>query len=175
MSNSFSYTPAAPFFVTYAVALGGRLPGVDPRLPRHPAGLRRCGGGAGHDRLLSRVRLVYPDRRLPFPKTWVALSVGGAGPRGHIAGSEQVRPLIHPDALALLVSVGIFLALVCYLRSPTWAGLLLLAVGPAAGFLTNQFLLSWGAVIALVLLLDRPRDWETPGCVPSPQPPLSWQ
>ena len=67
---------------------------------------------------------------------------------------------LHPDALALLVSVGIFLALVCYLRSPTWAGLLLLAVGPAAGFLTNQFLVSWGAVIALVLLLDRPGDWK---------------
>ena len=104
--------------------------------------------------------LAYPDRRLPFPKTWVAL---WSGVLVLAATSPEVNKFVHclhPDALALLVSVGIFLALVCYLRSPTWAGLLLLAVGPAAGFLTNQFLVSWGAVIALVLLLDRPRDWK---------------
>ena len=58
------------------------------------------------------------------------------------ATSPEVNKFVHclhTDALALLVSVGIFLALVCYLRSPTWAGLLLLAVGPAAGFLTSSF------------------------------------
>ncbi len=158
-NNSFIYTPAAPL-VTYAIAWVAGYPTSIPAWRVIQLGFVAVAAVLATVCCRLVYDLVYPDRRLPFPRTWLVL---WAGVLVLAVTSPEVNRYVHclhADALALLVSVATFLTAVLYLRSPRWTYLALLAVCPALGYLTKQFLVSWVAVLAAFLVLHRPRDWR---------------
>jgi len=103
-------------------------------------------------------RLAYPHYQTPFRKTWLvfaflALFLSATAPR-----TSGFVHCLHADALALLVSMISFWTMLHYLKRPSWGRMVLMAVCPALGYLTKQFLISWFAVMFVVLLLDNPKN-----------------
>jgi hypothetical protein len=102
-------------------------------------------------------RLAFPGRPA-FPLTWTALTLAALFLAVTSPETNRFAHCLHTDALAVLVSVGCFAAMLRYQLAPTWSNLLVLSACPALGFLTKQFLISWGGVILIFLVLNNPRD-----------------
>src|SRR3990167_2826197 len=96
---------------------------------------------------------AYPSQRKPFSKTWLAftfftLFLAATAPR-----TNKFSHCLHADALALLISMLCFLTMLLYLKSPSWKRIILMAVCPALGYFTKQFLVNWSVVMLIFLLL----------------------
>lgn len=102
-------------------------------------------------------RLAYPNQRSPFPKTWFsliffAMFLAGTSPR-----VNRFAHALHSDALVLLVVSLSFLAMLLYLKFPSWKNILLMSIFPALGFLTKQNIISLYAVMLVFLILHNPK------------------
>lgn len=156
-SNSLIYTPLAPL-LTYAISwLMGRPTSIVAwRLIQ----LGFVTGAALLATLCCRKlrRLAFPNHAIASPATWsvfifLAMFLAATAPN-----VNKFVYCLHVDALALLVSVFSFWAMLRYVETPGWKNLLLMAACPALGYLTKQFLVSWVAVMFLFLFLRRPRN-----------------
>jgi hypothetical protein len=156
-SNSLIYNPLS-FLLTYAIAW--------------PVGLTKSVVG------LRIIQLVYVClaavlataccrnlRRLAFPKreiqneglwtvlTFLAMFLAATSPY-----VNRFVHTLHVDALSLLISVISFWAMLRYAEKASIGNLALMAVCPAVGFLTKQFLISWIGVMLVFLLLIEPKN-----------------
>lgn len=153
-SNSLIYNPLA-FLVTYAIAW--------------PTGLTKSVGGLRAIQLLyvglaalvatyttrRLSRFAFPDRETRYARIWTVLTFFAML---LIATSPNVNRFVytlHVDALSLLVSVVSFWAMLYYAEKRSLGSLLIMAVCPAIGFLTKQFLISWiGVMLVFLVVLD---------------------
>ena len=155
--NSSIYTPAAPI-VTYAISwlIGQPTSIVAWRVIQLAFAVGAAGLATDCCRRL--YRFAYPEHRLPFPKTWfvfvfVVMVLAVTMPR-----ANRFIHCLHADSLALLISLFSFWTMLLYLKSPGLGRILLMAICPAIGFLTKQYLLGWGAVMFAFLVLQQPRN-----------------
>ena len=153
-SNSMIYSPLAPLF-TYGISRLLGSPDSLAVLRGIQLGFVTMAALAGtHCWWLLR-RLAYPDHELAFRKTWrvlVFLILFLAGVSDRV---NSFTFCLHPDALALLVSMLGFWSALRYLHAPGPARLLCMALVPAAALVTKQLLLSWFAVLLVCVLLHR--------------------
>ncbi len=102
--------------------------------------------------------LAYPEYKDEFPKTWFAFTFLAIFVISTSPLTNRFTHALHADALALLVSMFSFWTVLLYLKAPSWKTILLMAICPALGFMTKQFLISWAAVMFIFLLLHSPRN-----------------
>jgi hypothetical protein len=106
-------------------------------------------------------RLAYPDHRVAYPTTWYVFTFLVMC---LVATAPTINPFahnLHADALALFVSIVSFWSILRYLGSPNRSHLLMMAICPAVGYLTKQFLVSWSVVMFVFLLLRNPKDLKS--------------
>lgn len=155
--NSLIYTPGAPL-LTYAISW---IIGMTTSIPTWRAiqlgyvALAALLATSCCEKLL---RLSFPGRSVPFRRTWYAFSFLTLLLAATSPGINRYVHCLHNDALALLVSVFSFWAMVRYAERPGWSALTLMAVCPALGYLTKQLLLGWAGVMFVFLLLHDPRN-----------------
>ncbi len=158
-SNSLIYTPLAPL-VTYAIA---GLAGVSDSIVALRliqilfVTLAALLAVACSERLR---RLAFPEYRVEYPKTWLLFSFTALFLIATAPETNRFAHALHADALALLVSLISFWAMLRYAERATWRNLLLMAACPAIGFLTKQFLISWLGVMLVFLVLTDWRRWR---------------
>lgn len=158
-SNSLIYNPAA-FLLTYAIAwLFGQTKSI--------VALRLIQlGYVVVAALIATVcsrklyRLAFPEHTLRFNKTWtififLALFLAATAPNAN----KYVYSL-HVDALSLLVSIVCFWTMLRYVENESLKNLFIMAVCPALGFLTKQFLISWMGVMFVFLLIQHPKNFK---------------
>jgi hypothetical protein len=156
-SNSLIYTPGAPL-LTYAISwlIGKPTSIIAWRVIQL--------GFASFAAVIATVccrllrKQAYPDDRIIFPKTWLAVTFFAMFLAATAPNTNRFVHSLHTDALALLLSMLSFLTMLLYLRAPSTARLILMAVCPAIGYLTKQFLIGWIAVMFIFLLLQGPRQ-----------------
>jgi hypothetical protein len=102
--------------------------------------------------------LAYHEYKDEFPRTWFAFTFMALFVIATSPLTNRFTHALHADALALLVSVFSFWTVLLYLKAPSWKTILLMALCPALGFMTKQFLISWAAVMFIFLLLHSPRN-----------------
>ena len=156
-SNSLIYNPGA-FLLTYAVAwvTGATRSVVALRLIQLGFVLLAALIATSCSRKLFQIS--FPNVRLPFGVTWtvftfLALFLAATAPH-----TNKFVYCLHVDAAALLISAFAVWTMLCYAERPTLVNLLIMAACPAAGFATKQFLISLVPVMAVFLLVLRPRD-----------------
>lgn len=154
--NSLIYNPLS-FLVTYAVAW---VTGVTKSV----AGLRFIQLGYVFLAALLATRCCQKLRRIAFPNfelrnaglwlvlTFLAIFLAATSP-----DVNKFVYVLHVDALSLLVSVMAFWTAVRYVEKQSAVNLVMMALAPAVGFLTKQFLLSWIGVSLIVMLFLEPR------------------
>jgi len=154
-SNSLVYTPG-PQILTYAIAwlIGKPTSIVAWRVIQFGFIIAAVLVAVSSCYLLSRI--IHPEARTPYLRTWLILTffilfLAATAPR-----VNKFVHCLHADALALLVSMVSFWTMLYYLRSPSAKRIMLMALCPALGFLTKQFLISWGAVMFIFLCLQSP-------------------
>jgi len=156
-SNSGIYTPGAPL-LTYLISwILGKTSSI-ATLRIIQLGYVICTAILATLCLKILYKISFPDCLIPFPKTWMSFSflvffLTATSPR-----INAFSHCLHPDALALLISMFCFWTMLRYLKSPGWGNLVLMAVCPALGYFVKQFLIGWSAVMFVFLLLYNPRD-----------------
>ena len=155
-SNAMIYTPAAPI-LTYAIAWIIGEPTSIPVWRMIQLAFVLCAALLATICCRTLNQLAYPNQQIMFPRTFdvftfLTMFLAATAPRTGV----YVHAL-HADALALFVSMLSFWTMLLYLRSPGWGRIILMAVCPAVGYLTKQFLISWAAVMFVFLLLNDPR------------------
>ena len=156
-SNSGIYTPGAPL-LTYLISwITGETTSI-AALRIIQLGYVTCAAIIATLCLRILYKISFPDRPIPFPKTWMSFSflvffLTATSPR-----VNAFSHCLHLDALALLISIFCFWAMLRYLKSPRWGNLMLMAVCPALGYLVKQFLISWSVAMFVFLLLLHPRQ-----------------
>jgi len=156
-SNATIYTPAAPM-LTYGIAWIVGEPTSIPVWRMIQLVFALCAALVATICCRTLIRLAYPNQQIMFPRTFgifafLTMVLAATAPRT----SPYVHAL-HADALALFVSMLSFWTMLFYLRSPHWGRIILMAVCPAVGYVTKQFLISWAAVMFVFLLLHNPRE-----------------
>lgn len=157
--NSMIYNPAA-FLLTYAIAwLFG--------LTKSVAGLRSIqlvyvllAALAATLCSFKLTRIAFPGHVFEHRKTWslfvfFSLFLAATAPY-----ANQFVYTLHVDALALLISVVGFWTMLRYAEENSLKNLLLMALIPALGFLTKQFLISWAVIMLVFLFVLRPGDFK---------------
>jgi hypothetical protein len=156
-SNSLIYTPLAPL-LTYVISWLINLPTSITAWRLIQIGFAVCAALLATSCSQTLRRLAAPEYRLDFPKTFVAfaflmLFLAATAPQ-----TNSFVYCLHVDALALLISMLAFWSMLRYLKAPSLRGIALMAVWPAIGYLTKQFLISWAVVMFVFLLLHNYRD-----------------
>ena len=156
-SNSLIYTPGAPL-LTYAISwlIGKPTSIIAWRVIQLVFASFAAVIATVCCRLLRKQ--AYPDDRITFPKTWLAVTFFAMFLAATAPNTNRFVHSLHTDALALLLSMLTFLTMLLYLRAPSTGRLILMAVCPAIGYLTKQFLVGWLAVMFIFLLLQGPRQ-----------------
>lgn len=158
-NNSLIYTPGAPL-LTYAISwLIGKSDSIQAWRAIHLFYIVVATVIATSSvRLFARV--AYPDKTVRIHKTWLAFSFFTLF---LTATAPRVNPFshaLHADSLAMVVSMLALWAVLRYAASPSRKNLVIMAIFPALGYLTKQFLISWSAVMFLFLLLHDPRNYK---------------
>lgn len=156
-SNSFIYTPLAPL-LTYAISWLISLPNSIVAWRLIQLGYVVCAVLIAAMCTRTLRDLADPEHKIEHSKTWLAFTFLTLF---LVATSPQVNRFVsslHVDALALLVSMISFWTMLRYLKAPSRLGVVLMAVCPALGYLTKQFLISWAVVMFVFLLLHNHRD-----------------
>lgn len=156
-SNSLIYNPGA-FLLTYAVAwvTGSTRSVVELRLIQL--------GFVFLATLLATIcsrkllRLCFPNLSLPHSATWLAFSFLALFLAATAPHTNKFVYTLHVDAAALLIVAFAVWTMVRYAEKPTTSNLLLMVICPALGFLTKQFLVSLVPVMAVFLLVLRPKE-----------------
>jgi Dolichyl-phosphate-mannose-protein mannosyltransferase len=156
-NNSLVYTPLAPL-LTYAISWLIRLPTSILVWRLIQLGFVTCATLLATACSRSLRRLVAPEQRLEFSRTWTVITLLSLFLAATAPEVNRFVYLLHIDALALLVSVFSFWTMLRYLKAPSWQGIALMAICPALGYLTKQFLISWAVVMFVFLLLHNYRD-----------------
>lgn len=151
-NNSLIYTPLAPL-LTYAISWLINLPTSITAWRLIQIGFVVCAAVLATACSQTLRRLAAPEYRLDFPKTSVALAFLLLFLAATAPETNSFVYCLHVDALALLISMFSFWSMLRYLRAPSWQGIALMAVWPAIGYLTKQFLISWAVVMLVFLLL----------------------
>jgi hypothetical protein len=156
-NNSLVYTPLAPL-LTYAISWLIRLPTSILAWRLIQLGFVTCAAALATICSRSLRRLAAPEQRLEFPRTWQAITFLVLFLVATAPEVNRFVYLLHIDALALLVSVFSFWTMLRYLKAPSRRGVALMAICPALGYLTKQFLISWVVVMFVFLLLHNYKD-----------------
>jgi hypothetical protein len=156
-SNSMIYTPGAPL-LTYAISLLVGKPNSIVTWRAIQLGFVFCAAVVATVCCQRLRKLVYPDYRTPFRKTWLAVGFLAIFLACTAPNTNRFAHALHADALALLLSMLSFLTVLVYLKSPSNWRIALMAACPAVGYLTKQFLVGWAAVMFVLLLLHNPRN-----------------
>jgi hypothetical protein len=156
-NNSLVYTPLAPL-LTYAISWLIRLPTSILAWRLIQLGFVVCAAAMMTRCSTILRRFAAPERRLEFSKTWMALTFVVLFLAATAPDVNRFVYTLHIDALALLVSVFSFWTMLRYLKAPSWRSVALMAICPALGYLTKQFLISWAVVMLAFLLLHNYRD-----------------
>ncbi|MBP6214170.1 MAG: hypothetical protein KA447_14115 [Pyrinomonadaceae bacterium] len=107
--------------------------------------------------------LANPRNKIRFSTTWMVLTFLSMFLLATAPFVNKFVLSLHVDALSLLISVFSFWAMLKYGQSPTARNLVVLALCPAIGFLTKQFLISWAAVIVVFLIFLDPKNIKRAG------------
>lgn len=159
-SNSTIYTPGATL-ATYAISwLVGAPTSIGVWRVIH-LGYVACAALLATACCRMLYGLTYPGKPVPYPRTWISFTFLVLFLASTESRTNRFAHALHADALALLVSVFSFWTMLMYQRSPERRNLLLMAVCPAIGFFTKQYLISWSAVMLVFLLLRNPKDART--------------
>jgi hypothetical protein len=156
-SNSLIYTPLTPL-LTYAISWLINLPTSITAWRLIQLGFVVCAALLATSCSQTLRSLAAPDHRVEFPKTSIALAFLVLFLAATAPQTNSFVACLHVDALALLISVLSFWSMLRYLRAPSWQGVTLMALLPAIGYLTKQFLISWAVVMFVFLLLHNYRD-----------------
>jgi hypothetical protein len=156
-NNSLVYTPLAPL-LTYAISWLIRLPTSILAWRLIQLGFATCAAALATICSRSLRRLAAPEQRLEFSRTWLAITVLVLFLVATAPEVNRFVYLLHIDALALLVSVFSFWTMLRYLKAPSRRAVALMAICPALGYLTKQFLISWAVVMFVFLLLHNYKD-----------------
>lgn len=161
-SNSLIYNPLA-FLLTYAIAWSVGL-------TKSIAGLRviqlfyvviAALLATFASRRLSH--LAFPDQEARHAGLWTVLTFLAMCLAATSPYVNRFVYTLHVDALSLLVSIVSFWAMLRYMEKRSIGNLLFMAVCPAIGFLTKQFLISWIGVMMVFLLFVDPKNFRRLG------------
>jgi hypothetical protein len=158
-SNSLIYNPAA-FVVTYAIAWIFGLTYSVAGLRLIQIGFVVCAALLATVCARKLYRLAFPERVMSYGALWAVFTFLALFLAATTPYTNKFVYVLHVDALALLVSVGAFWAMLRYAEKDDWKNLLLMAIFPAVGFLTKQFLIGWTAVMLVFLLIYQPRNYK---------------
>lgn len=156
-NNSLVYTPLAPL-LTYALSWLIRRPESIIGWRLIQLGFVTCAAALATRCSRRLLQMAAPERRIDFPRIWLAITFLVLFLAATAPEVNRFVYLLHIDALALLISVFSFWTMLRYLNSPSWRGIVLMAICPALGYLTKQFLISWAVVMFVFLLLHNYRD-----------------
>lgn len=156
-NNSLIYTPLSPV-LTYLISRVFNLSTSIVGWRFIQIGFVVCAALIATRCSWSLRRLADPDYRVGFPKTWMAFTFCALFLTATAPEVNRFVHTLHVDALALLISVISFWTMLRYLRKPSTAGIVLMAVCPALGYLTKQFLISWAVVMFVFLVFHNYRD-----------------
>ena len=160
--NSMIYNPLS-FLVTYAVAwtLG----------ETRSVAVLRC-IQLGYVTLAASLatqctRMLYrfasPGIKIRFSTTWMVFTFLSMFLVATAPFVNKFVLALHVDALSLLISIFSFWAMLRYGKISSARNLVVLALCPAIGFLTKQFLISWVAVIVVFLIFLDPKNLKRAG------------
>src|SRR5215813_11206311 len=156
-SNSMIYTPGAPL-LTYAISwlIGKSASIASWRMIQLVFIL--CAAVIATSCSYRLSNLAFPETQIPFPRTWFAFSFLALFLAATAPNTNKFAHALHTDALALLVCMFSFWAMLFYLKAPSARRILLMAVCPAIGYFVKEFLIGWSAVMFVFLLLENPRQ-----------------
>lgn len=157
--NSMIYNPAS-FLLTYAIAWAFGLTKSIAALRLIQLGYTTCAALVAAICARKLFRLAFPECEIRYAKTWAVFTFLAMFLAATAPESNKFVFSLHVDALALLVSIAGFWAMLRYAANESLKNLLVMSVFPALGFLTKQFLISWAAVMFLFLLLHHPKNFR---------------
>lgn len=158
-SNSMIYNSAA-FLVTYAIAwvIGQTKSIAAFRLIQ--LGFVVCAAIIATICTKKLNRLAFPGQKTDYAKTWTVFTFFALFLAATAPDTNKFVYVLHVDALSLLVSVFSFWMMLRYAENENLKNLLLMAICPAIGFLTKQFLISWIGVMFIFLLIQHPKNFK---------------
>ena len=161
-SNSLIYNPAA-FVATYALAQIFGLTKSVVGLRLIQVGFVVCAALLATVCARKLYRLAFPERSMRDGALWAVFTFLALFLAATTPNSNKFVYTLHVDAFALLVSVAAFWAMLRYAERDSLKNLVLMAVFPALGFLTKQFLVSWAAVMLIFLFIYSPGRYKRLG------------
>lgn len=161
-SNSLIYNPAA-FLVTYSIAwLIGQTKSIAVfRLIQ--LGYVACAALIATICTQKLNRLAFPEQTVRYSKTWTVFTFFALFLATTAPDTNKFVYVLHVDALSLLVSIFSFWMMLRYAENENIKNLVLMAICPAIGFLTKQFLISWIGVMFVFLLIQNPKNFKNIG------------